>query len=245
MNTMAINGYYVNSNNNLYFYVEGTWLDCETFFDGLPFGGIVTSVEEMSTDGIYAQKETSSSYYKFENASWVKVVKGTYEDLTNVGITGFYSGELTIPKEITNIKAYAFADCRYLTRIVFEDINSLIDVSGLGLFKDCFELLEVEIPPAVGFMGNEMFSHCYKLSSFKIPERFTSIPDKCFEMCSSLKDIIIPKSITTIYDSAFRGCSALTDVYYTGTEEEWNAITFGSENEALTNATKHFNYVEE
>ena len=36
-------------------------------------------------------------------------------------------------------------------------------------------------------------------------------------------------------------CDNLEDVYYTGTEAQWNAIEIGHANDALINATKHYN----
>lgn len=59
----------------------------------------------------------------------------------------------------------------------------------------------------------------------------------------SLAYVEIPRDITNVYSYAFRLCSSLTDVYYTGTEEEWSSITFGSYNEYLTSATIHYNSV--
>ena len=44
---------------------------------------------------------------------------------------------------------------------------------------------------------------------------------------------------------AFYSCDNLTDVYFTGTEEEWAAITIGDYNTPLQNATIHYNYVPE
>jgi hypothetical protein len=51
----------------------------------------------------------------------------------------------------------------------------------------------------------------------------------------------IPASVTSIRDRAFGVCESLTDVYYGGTQEEWNAISIGSENWGLDEATIHFN----
>ena len=41
---------------------------------------------------------------------------------------------------------------------------------------------------------------------------------------------------------AFAYCSGLTIVFYTGTEEQWKAISIGSDNSALTSATRVYNY---
>jgi len=56
---------------------------------------------------------------------------------------------------------------------------------------------------------------------------------------------VIGDSVTSIGDGAFFGCSTLKDVYYTGSEEEWEEISIGSNYNKLTNATIHYNYVPE
>ena len=73
----------------------------------------------------------------------------------------------------------------------------------------------------------------------------TSIGSYAFEGCTSLASVTIGDSVTTIGEYAFYECTGLTDVYYTGTEEQWNAISIGAVNTALTNATIHYNYVNE
>ncbi|MBO7326038.1 MAG: leucine-rich repeat protein, partial [Clostridia bacterium] len=66
-----------------------------------------------------------------------------------------------------------------------------------------------------------------------------------FSGCDSLTSIVIPDSVTTIGSWAFWDCTSLTNVYYTGTEEQWKAISIGNYNSSLTNATIHYNHVVE
>ena len=61
----------------------------------------------------------------------------------------------------------------------------------------------------------------------KIPPSVTSIGEAAFSDCSGLTRIEIPSSVTSIGNYAFRDCIGLKDVYYTGTQEQWNAISFG------------------
>lgn len=50
--------------------------------------------------------------------------------------------------------------------------------------------------------------------------------------CSGVTDIEIPSSVASIGYSAFGDCSGLKDVYYTGTQEQWNAIRFSNGGDA-------------
>lgn len=95
----------------------------------------------------------------------------------------------------------------------------------------------VEIPTKikdikVTSIGNEVFFGCSELTSIEIPSSVTSIGNFAFSGCSGLTGIEIPSSVTSIRDYAFSSCSGLKDVYYTGTQEQWNAISFGSGGDA-------------
>ena len=94
-------------------------------------------------------------------------------------------------------------------------------------------------------IGEKAFSVCTNLKSINIPEGITSIEDYAFYWCTSLTSITIPEGVTSIGNYAFYNCSNLTDVYYSGTEEQWAAITKNSNNSCLTSATIHYNYTGE
>ena len=96
----------------------------------------------------------------------------------------------------------------------------------------------VEIPTKikdikVTSIGNEVFFGCSELTSIEIPSSVTSIGNFAFSGCSGLTGIEIPSSVTSIRNFAFWFCSGLKDVYYTGTQEQWNAISFGSGGDVL------------
>lgn len=67
---------------------------------------------------------------------------------------------------------------------------------------------------------------------------------------AGVTEAVIPSEIygvavMSIGDFAFYDCMSLADVYYTGSAEQWNAIKIGDlGNEALLNATIHYNYHE-
>ena len=87
-------------------------------------------------------------------------------------------------------------------------------------------------------------------SDIVIPSEIDGVPVisigiNSFNEYTNLTSITIPSTVTSIDKNAFNGCTALTTVYYTGTEEEWNAINIKYDNGSLINATKVFNYVPE
>ena len=76
--------------------------------------------------------------------------------------------------------------------------------------------------------------------SVTIPDTVTKIGERAFLDCSTLGVVYLPSALETIGDDAFSGCTDLTTVYYNGTEEQWNNVTIGTGNEALTSTTIHF-----
>ena len=99
------------------------------------------------------------------------------------------------------------------------------------------------IPYNVTSIDDWAFYGCTSLIAILIPDSVTSIGYHAFYDCSSLISIVIPDSVTYIGDYAFYDCSNLKDVYYTGSEEEWAAISIESGNSYLTGATIHYNCI--
>ena len=168
------------------------------------------------------------------------------EGVTSMGPAAFYGcsslASVTIPSTITSISNRAFRECTSLVSINIPSSVTSIDECA---FQTCTSLVSIDIPSSVTNIGQSAFLNCTSLISITIPEGVMSIGTNAFYVCSSLASVTIPDSITSIGNSAFYGCSGLKDVYYTGTQEQWNNISIGSNNEYLSNATIHYNYTGE
>ncbi|MBQ7913841.1 MAG: leucine-rich repeat domain-containing protein, partial [Clostridia bacterium] len=117
-------------------------------------------------------------------------------------------------------------NCPSLTRIIVSDDNmEYASQDGVLYNKEKTSILNV--PKAI-------------TGSVEIPDSVTSIGDSVFYNCSSLTSIEIPDGVTSIGRYTFYNCSSLTSVYYTGTAEEWSAISIDSYNTPLTNATRYY-----
>ena len=148
----------------------------------------------------------------------------------------------TIPNSVTRIGYYAFEDCTGLTSITIP--NSVTSIET-GAFFYCTGLTSITIPNSVTRIGSHAFFYCTGLTSITIPNSVTSIGWEAFEDCTGLTSITIPNSVTSIGDWAFRGCTGLKDVYYTGSKDEWEAISIGAGNGCLLNATIHYNGIDD
>ena len=151
------------------------------------------------------------------------------------GCSGLTS--IKIPNSVTSIGSFAFYECSGLTSITIPDSVTSI---GTSVFSGCSGLTSITISNSVTSIGNYAFYKCSGLTSITIPNRVTSIRSRAFSGCSGLTSITIPNSVTSIGNYAFSGCSGLTRVIYLGTEEQWNNLTIGSDNDYCLKATKIF-----
>ncbi|MBR2293551.1 MAG: leucine-rich repeat protein [Clostridia bacterium] len=148
---------------------------------------------------------------------------------------------ITIPNSVTNIGNYVFDGCTGLTSITIP--NSVKSI-GNTAFSGCSSLTKVTIGNSVTSIGDYAFSRCSSVKSITIPNGVASIGWGAFSGCDSLTSVTIPNSVTSIGGWVVSNCNNLTDIYFTGTEEEWNAIE-KSDAEIPSTATIHFNYVAE
>ncbi|MBO5756590.1 MAG: leucine-rich repeat domain-containing protein [Clostridia bacterium] len=196
-------------------------------------------IPSVSPDGDRVTSIGDDAFYGCSRLKSIVIPDG----VTSISDSAFqYCDNLTsvvIPDSVTSIGDSAFYDCSRLTSIVIPD-----GVTSIGdkVFTGCSRLTSIVIPDGVTSIGVSEFYSCKSLASIVIPEGVTIIDDFAFSGCSGLTSIVIPDSVTSIGNEAFWNCDSLTDVYYTGTEQEWAAITIGEYNRGLTNATIHFNY---
>lgn len=175
--------------------------------------------------------------------------------VTSIG-NGTFNGcssltSITIPDSVTSIGYYAFWDCSGLTSITIP--NSVTSI-GYVAFSGCTGLTSINVASGNnyysgnnGVLFNKKKTELIRYpagksqTSYTIPDSVTSIRSNAFAGCTGLTSIAIPNSVTSIGDWAFDGCTGLKDVYYTGSKDEWKAISVEYDNDSLLNATIHYN----
>ena len=176
------------------------------------------------------------------------------DSVTHIGFDAFYYCiglvSITIPDSVIEIGDMTFYYCYSLTSITVDEDNEYYkSIDGNLYTKDGKNLIQYAIgktdtsftiPDSVTVIGYGAFAHCDSLTGVTLGNRVTSISSYAFFWCDSLTSVVIPDSVTEIGDNAFDDCRSLTDVYYTGSEEQWAAISVGSSNIPLTDANRYY-----
>ena len=213
-------------------------------------------------DGAFSYAESlesitmSNSIQIIENSAFHECVKliyiyylGTQEEWNNVSIGENLNDEFFSAKVYTS-DYYVSSDSGTYSGFSSEQTVSweldgntcTLTILGEGYIPD-------EVAPAI---GSNMYKYAgyirtwepYKsdIKRIVITEGITRIGKNVFRFFPNLTEVVIPTSVTEISNSAFRTCDSITDVYYSGTEVQWNNIVIGDSNDALLNATIHYNY---
>ena len=153
------------------------------------------------------------------------------DTVIHIGESAFYGctrlKTVSIPASVSGVGRCAFGGISLKEILVDEQNAAFCSTDGVLFDKGKTELIRYPAGKVA--------------TSYQIPTSVTSVSDGAFTYCCHLKTIAIPKGITKFTDWVFMCCDNLEDVYYTGTEAQWNAIEIGHANDALINATKHYN----
>ena len=133
---------------------------------------------------------------------------GSYAEVPNDGVLEY---------RISDDGSYYIIDGVVSNKLVEVNIPSTynnIPVKEIGksAFKDCNNLVSVNIPTSIVKIGETAFKNCGALSNIELPNSISNIGNSAFHSCSSLTAITIPDSIRTIEESTFNYCANLSSI---------------------------------
>ena len=158
-------------------------------------------------------------------SAWLKIDFGSLFSnplyyANTLKLNGTEITDLVIPNDITQIKGYAFYNCKCLTSItIHNSVNSIV----LSAFEGCSGLKEVNISDLSAWCKIDFrsiplyFAYTLKLNGTEvtdlvIPNDITQIKQFAFIGCTSLSSVSIPNSVTSIDYCAFEHCTNLTSI---------------------------------
>ena len=118
---------------------------------------------------------------------------------------------INVPKSLSYLGDYAFANCTNLQNLSFYNQEFLISI-GQNAFDQCRSLTNIYLNDKVQSIGNYAFQGCQSLVNVRLPNTLTSIPNFLFASCTSLKYLVLPYSVSSIGEQAFDTCSSLSSI---------------------------------
>ena len=215
----------------------------------------VTTIEDYAFYDCYSLETfdavssiTKIGDYAFGKCTALGSVK-LRDGLTSIGNHAFYDCtnlvEITIPVNVSSCGYGMFSGCSKLATIAVADGNEYFCASD-GLLMNAQKTRVVQCPGAksgsivlpdtVTRISSSAFNGCSKITSIKLTDNITVL-SYAFSKCTSLKTVYLKNSTVSVGNYAFNGCSALANVYFLGSKSEWDALTIGTNNEPLTDAT--------
>lgn len=107
-----------------------------------------------------------------------------------------------------------------------EGPNSPWTVAADGTYLFWY-VYEIKINYGVTHIGDTAFKYCHYVDDITIPGSVTSIGESAFRRCDILRNVTIPNTVTSIGANAFLNDDRLSAIYFSGTEEQWAALSQG------------------
>ncbi len=132
--------------------------------------------------------------------------------------------ELVIPDTVTEIKDYAFYNCKSITSVTIP--NSVTSI-GQNAFYECNNLLKVNYSGTIGdwckidfknklanplYYAKNLYINDNLVTELVIPDTVTEIKDYAFYNCESITSVTIPDTVTAVGNYAFYDCASLTSI---------------------------------
>lgn len=125
-----------------------------------------------------------------------------------------------LPNSVKYVRG-AFDNCKNLKSVVLpKELIALGDTldynwswsEGMGAFKNCYMLKDVEIP-SCNVIGSNSFSSCSSLEVVTLPNNLKRIGSNAFSNCG-IRNITLTDSVETIGYGAFHSCYSLKSVQF-------------------------------
>lgn len=136
-----------------------------------------------------------------------------------------------IKNGVTSIGAYAFWTLPVdgvMDNLMIVEIPDSVTFIGAHAFDGCNNLQEITLPESITHVGSAAFANCTSLRKVTLPESVIKVGSGAFYNCSSLSSVMIPEGVLQIEKEAFALCGKLAAVAVPGTVTEIGEGAFKS-----------------
>lgn len=169
--------------------------------------------------GFY-DKSKLQNLYITDLSSFCKIeFNNNYSSVFNGSRTKFYVNNsqvtnVTIPTDITELKAYTFFSAATITSVTIP--STVTSIGGIGTFQ-LSGLRNVTVPSSVtSWNGIYTFANCTSLTKATL-NNSGAVGSYAFKNCSNLTSVTLGDNITAIGKEAFTGCTKLASVTFNST----------------------------
>lgn len=208
-------------------------------YDGKNGTGTLVVPEMIENRPVTALDDSSLSGYSFSEIVLPDTLRkiGDSAFSTWPNLTSIY-----IPANVESLGQGILGYCSQLEKITIDPANQYYTaVDGIIYSKDMTQVIAVPtaanpvLPDTVTTIGPHAFWGNSNLTSIQLPSSVTKIGTGAFYNITKLSNLILPESLTAIEYGAFKNCSNIQNIWYAGTQEQWNQIEIGTDNDCLTN----------
>ena len=229
--TGVMENYTTSSSSSSYTYYQYTpWYVSRALLDEIIIEDGVTNIGNYAFYGAYGAE--SVRIPATVTSIGTGAFNSTYSDLTDV----YYSStmedwnKIAISSENTSLDsatihtAKASGTCGdNLTWVLYD--TGRLEINGKGAMTSW-----------TAANKTPWFDYRTEINEIIIGNGVTSIGKYAFYSCTAQKSITIPDTVTSIEASAFGNSQSVTEIHYASDKSDWEKITVGSANNALTRA---------
>lgn len=159
----------------------------------------------------FTESRVKEIYYLGSVESWTQI-EGLEEVMTDE-VTLYVDGKTLdsiILENITEIKPYAFYNCKTLTSICLSNNLKVIERYAFG---NCQSLNNIQFSNCLQKIKEYAFENCDDLTEIKIPDTVSYIGEGAFYSCKNLEQLILPKNLSGLEESVIENCKNLKGLF--------------------------------
>ena len=123
-----------------------------------------------------------------------------------------------IPTHVTALHDYCLSANHNLVSV---NIPETVTWMGMNIFRDCTGIVEIDIPDCVTHMGVTVFGGCTSLTRVHLPASLDTIKNSTFSGCTQLTEVTVPRNVSCIDEQGFINARGLKTVIF----EEGSRLT--------------------